>query len=50
MVPVVRTVYQLMGEGMVIPRSSLQAWKPVMVDKIYIVLSVYLLMGMMAEF
>jgi hypothetical protein len=39
-----------MWEGMVIPRSSLQAWKPVMVDKIYIVLGVFMLMGMLAEF
>ena len=34
MIPDVRTVYHIMGKGMVIPRSSLQAWKPVMVDKI----------------
>lgn len=49
-IPDVRTVYQVMGKGMVIPRSSLQAWKPVMVDKIYIVLNVIMLMGCRLRF
>ena len=40
-IPDVRTVYHIMGKGMVIPRSLLQTWKPVMVDKIILCL-VYL--------
>ena len=45
MVPDVRTVYHIMGKGTVIPRSSLQAWKPV-IKLYYIMLSVFMLMGM----
>jgi hypothetical protein len=40
-------LYQIVWEGMVKPKFSLQSWKPVTVDKIYVVLGVFMLMGML---